>query len=115
MRGSSERRRELRKRSTDAEQMLWGALRNRRFLGLKFRRQHSIGPYIVDFACTEKKLAIELDGGYHEYVEQADEQRQQFLEEAGYRVLRFRNDEVMSDVEAVLLAIRRLAGIVPSP
>ena len=111
MRGNSGRRRELRKRSTQPERLLWAALRDRRFRGLKFRRQYGIGRYITDFACVELKLVIELDGGYHEYVEEADRRRQQFIEDAGFKVLRFTNEDVMADVEAVLIAIGRLAGL----
>ena len=109
MRGPSEKRRKLRRRSTPSERLLWGALRNRRVHGLNFRRQHSIAPFIVDFACIERKLVIEIDGGYHEWVEKEDAQRQRFLEQAGFQVLRFSDTDVMADVEAVVIAIVRLA------
>jgi len=105
-----QRRRALRKRSTKAEKLLWQALRNRKFHGLKFRRQHSIGPYIVDFVCIEKKLVIELDGDYHEYVEAKDKRRQHYIESKGYTVIRFVNDDVLEDVEALLFAIAQELG-----
>ena len=104
------RRRALRKRSTKAETLLWYALRNRKFHGLKFRRQHSIGPYIVDFVSIEKQLVIELDGDYHEYVEAKDKRRQHYIESKGYTVIRFVNDDVFEDVEAVLFAIAQELG-----
>ena len=100
-------RRELRQRSTEPEQLLWGVLRNRRLGGHKFRRQHSVGAFIVDFVCVEQKLVIELDGGYHDYVAEEDLARQKSLERAGYRVLRFANEDVLADVEAVAIAIGR--------
>ena len=104
------RRRALRKRSTKAETLLWYALRNRKFHGLKFRRQHSIGPYIVDFVSIEKQLVIELDGDYHEYVEAKDKRRQHYIESKVYTVVRFVNDDVFEDVEAVLFAIAQELG-----
>ena len=106
-----ERRRALRKRSTKPEQLLWQALRNRKFHGLKFRRQHPIDPFIVDFVCIERKLVIELDGDYHEYVEQKDARRQKYIEDHGFTVLRFLNEDVLDDVEAVLIAIARKLGL----
>ena len=111
---SLEHRRELRRRATKLEQLLWWALRNRRQDGLKFRRQHSIGPFIVDFVCLEKKLVVELDGDYHDYVVEKDERRQRYLEAQGFRVIRFLNEEVLDDLEAVALAIVRSARA-PSP
>ncbi len=107
-------RRNLRTNSTKAEHLLWGALRSRKFHGLKFRRQHPIGPFIADFACPEIKLVIELDGDYHDYVEERDRARQMYIEAEGYRVIRFENNVVLRDVEAVLIAIERMGGIRPS-
>ena len=92
-----------------------GGVGGRKFHGLKFRRQHAVAPFVVDFACLEQSLVIEIDGKYHEFVEEADKQRQQFIEECGFRVLRFTNEDVLSDVEAVLIAIERLSGLGPSP
>ena len=96
---------ELRKNTTDAEALLWRHLRNRQLSGSKFRRQHPIGPYCVDFACPEKKLIIEVDGGQHIEDAEADRIRSGHLSDKGYRVLRFWNHEVLSDVESVLDAI----------
>ena len=106
--------RELRASQTDAEQLLWGLLRAKRFLGHKFRRQHPVEPYILDFYCDELKLAIELDGGQHAEQVQYDERRTQTLEAQGIRVVRFWNNEVLTQTESVLEAIR-LAVQPPSP
>jgi very-short-patch-repair endonuclease len=85
--------RRLRRKSTDAEKRLWRALRDRRCRGHKFRRQHPVPPYVLDFYCEELKLAIELDGSGHGVEDQKahDERRTQFLERQGIRVIRFRN------------------------
>jgi len=87
------RRRALRLKSTDAEQHLWRRLRNRQLDGLKFRRQETVGPFITDFLCYEARLVVELDGGHHANDSQqtADSARTRFLEQQGYRVLRFWN------------------------
>jgi adenine-specific DNA-methyltransferase len=102
-----DRRRELREQSTKPEQLLWAVLRNRRLNGYKFRRQYSVGNFIVDFVCIERKLVIELDGDYHDHIIDRDLDRQQWLQGAGYKVLRFSNDDVLGDVEAVAVAIAR--------
>jgi len=83
---------------TLAESMIWADLRNRQ-LEAKFRRQHPIGPFIVDFVCLQKKLIVELDGWTHDLKQNAtyDRNRQRWLEGNGYRVLRFTDDEVMND------------------
>ena len=111
------RRRELRQRSTKPEQLLWWALRNRRQGGLKFRRQHPIGAYIVDFVCVENRLVVELDGGYHDYVVENDAIRQRYLEEQGYMVIRFLNEDILDDLDAVVTAIAKAATdrSTPSP
>jgi very-short-patch-repair endonuclease len=95
---------ELRHNLTAAERKLRTHLRNDR-LGVNFRRQHAIGPYIADFCCVEKKLILELDGAHH--LEQAvyDAERTAFLESQGYRVLRFWNKEVLSDLDGVMWRI----------
>jgi len=100
-------RRHLRRKATAAEIILWQALRNKQVKGRKFRRQHTIGPYIVDFFCLEEKLVIELDGQSHYNVgtRQADELRDKWLHEQGHRVLRFDNEEVYNNVERVVWAI----------
>ena len=76
----TERSRELRCRQTQAESLIWNVLRAKRLAGLKFRRQHPIGPYFVDFACVEKHVVVELDGGYHDVQFEQDRRRQAFLE-----------------------------------
>ena len=94
--------RALRAGQTDAERALWHRLRDRRLLGRKFRRQHEIGPYIVDFVCAEAWLILELDGGQHLEQAQPDARRTARLQREGYRVLRIWNDEVLKGMDAVL-------------
>ncbi|WP_459554706.1 endonuclease domain-containing protein [Lacunimicrobium album] len=96
-----------RKSPTLPEQKLWQLLRNSRFNNLKFRRQATIAPYIVDFACLSKMLILELDGQSHDNRGTYDKQRQQFLESKGYKVLRFSNDEVLDHPDLVLEAIQK--------
>ena len=109
----TERARELRARQTEAESLLWYALRGRRLCGLKFRRQFPIEPFIADFACVEKRLVVEIDGGYHDYVYEEDQARQRHLESEGWQVYRFSNEDVLGDVEAVAIAIARHLGMEP--
>ncbi|MEQ1935984.1 MAG: DUF559 domain-containing protein [Fimbriimonadaceae bacterium] len=103
--------RSLRKNDTEAERKLWEAIRDRRLGGFKFVRQLSIGPYIADFACRERKLIVELDGATHGTGAEVsyDERRSAYLGEQGYRILRFWNDDVyagLPDVcDAILLAL----------
>ena len=99
-----QRSRELRQSQTDAEGLLWYYLKNKQFGGYKFRRQQSIGKYIVDFICLEKKLIIELDGGHHNEAQNVkyDAVRDKFLREIGFRVLRFGNDEIFKNCDEVL-------------
>ena len=92
----------LRKKATDAELKLWQLLRNRKFHGFKFRRQYFIGRYIVDFICIEKKLIIEVDGGQHMEHQRHDATRTAYLNGQGFHVLRFWNNEVLSNLEGVL-------------
>jgi very-short-patch-repair endonuclease len=94
----------LRANTTPHERILWRALRELPTDGTHFRRQAPIGPYIVDFFCPAKRLIIELDGGQHNEDETAhrDRERQEWLENEGYRVVRFWNSEVTADLEAVL-------------
>jgi primosomal protein N' (replication factor Y) len=94
---------QLRCRMTDAERSLWHHLRNRAFMGYKFRRQHPIGPYIVDFACLELKLVVELDGGQH--ADSSAAGRTGYLQVRGYAILRFWNNDVFEGQDAVLAAI----------
>lgn len=111
-----ERARQLRQNATPAEQILWQALRNRQLNGLKFRRQHPIGRFILDFYCAEKRLAVEVDGGQHADPEQRrdDEARTAALAAHGITVLRFWNHEVLNHLEAVLQAILNTADQLPS-
>lgn len=96
-----ERARQLRKDATPAEVILWKIIRGRRFAGLKFRRQQPLGPYIVDFFCAPLKLVVELDGETHVGKEKKDQIRQAWLEEQGYKVVRFDNSVVYEDFEVV--------------
>jgi adenine-specific DNA-methyltransferase len=110
--------REMREAPTDAEARMWHFLRNRRMAGWKFRRQHPITKYIVDFICIDAGLAIELDGGQHAdlLAQQADEERSAFLAERNLRVLRFWNNEVLQQTEPVLERILlELDGASPHP
>lgn len=99
------RAKRLRHDQTDAERKLWMHLRSRQMNGFKFRRQQPIGRYIVDFFCSESKLVVELDGGHHVDQIEADMRRTEFLAKAGYRVLRFWDNDVLTDTEAVLQKI----------
>jgi very-short-patch-repair endonuclease len=96
--------RELRQKQTEAERLLWSKLRSKQPEGVKFRRQQPIGPYIVDFASFERKVVIEIDGGQHneEELRERDEKRARWLEERGYQVLRFWDNEVLTNMEGVL-------------
>lgn len=99
------RARQLRHDATPAEQILWKRLRHRQLRGLKFRRQHPIGEFIVDFYCAEHKLIIELDGVVHAYQRERDQERTDILEHQGYHVLRIKNAEIKQDIESVLRRI----------
>lgn len=95
--------RDLRRESTDAERKLWHHLRGGQLEGLKFRRQHPAPPYIIDFYCDAAKLVIELDGSQH--TEESDRARTRFLEARGLTVLRFWDNDVLTQTEAVVEAI----------
>lgn len=104
----------LRTNSTDAEKLVWAKLRNRQLLNLKFRRQHPIPPYIVDFYCQDKLLIIELDGSQHN--EEVDKHRTDFLEQKGYHILRYWNNDVLQNIEGVMEDImNRISDIAPHP
>jgi very-short-patch-repair endonuclease len=92
----------LRRNMTQAESLLWDRLRNRRLNGLKFRRQHPLGRLIADFYCVQYRLVVELDGGIHDVQNDYDEERTRQFEAFGYRVIRFRNDQIEMDMEKVL-------------
>jgi len=102
------RARNLSRQQTDVEFKLWMRLRDRQLCGAKFRRQHPIGPYIVDFCCPDRKLIVELDGGQHAEQASADQIRTNFLEAAGYCVVRFWNHQVLDQMDAILEKIVRL-------
>ncbi len=110
------RARRLRRDQTIAEARLWSRLRDRQLAGLKFRRQHAIGPFITDFCCTQKQLVIEVDGGQHASTEASDDRRTRWLERHGYRVVRFWANDVLLETEAVILRIAQiLQGPHPDP
>jgi very-short-patch-repair endonuclease len=113
-----DRARKLRREQTDAEGKLWYLLRNRRLAGYKFKRQFPIGPYIADFACLELKLIVEADGGQHADQKAYDEKRTEWLESRGWRVLRYWNNDILTNIEGVsetLLEAIRFLGRNPSP
>ena len=103
---------ELRKDGTRAEELLWQRIRSKQIAGLKFRRQHPLDKFIADFYCHEKKLVIELDGGVHNNREnkQADEGRTYELHELNITVIRFRNEEVIENIEEVINTIIEIAS-----
>ncbi len=99
------RARNLRAEATDAEKLLWSHLRRHQVLGYQFRRQEPIGKYIADFVCYQKRLVIELDGGQHIEQLDYDSERSRWLETRGFRVVRFWNEDVLSNAEGVLSVI----------
>lgn len=124
MRGRQDhsRERSLRRNQTEAEEMLWQRIRDRRLLNFKFRRQHRIGPYYADFVCAEGWLVIELDGGQHADQTDYDQARTRFLEARGYRVLRIWNNdlslrmnEALDEILRVLRTPHPAAAQPPSP
>jgi type I restriction enzyme M protein len=110
--GLVETARELRGKQTPAEEMFWELVRNRKFLGLKFRRQHQIGSYVTDFYCHEQRLVVELDGGIHDTRKEKDQKRDRYLESQGLRVLRIKNEELLDSPQTCLETI---AQNLPSP
>ena len=97
--------REKRTKPTEAENLLWQHIRRSQFHELSFRREHSIGRFIVDFYCKKAKLVIEVDGPIHQYQEEEDKIRQEYLENQQLKVLRFSNDNVQSNTNAVIKQI----------
>ena len=99
---------ELRNNQTEAEKIMWEKLKNRKFEGLKFRRQHPINKFVADFYCAEKNLVIEIDGGYHtqDNQKERDEGRTSELERYGIKVIRFTNTEIINQIEKVLLKLK---------
>ena len=111
--GSVARARNLRRNSTDAERKLWRALRSK-LPQFKWRRQMPVGPYFADFACFGEKLIIELDGGQHADALDYDARRSAFLEQQGYRVIRFWNHDVLSNTRGVVERIALELSTSPS-
>jgi very-short-patch-repair endonuclease len=113
--GQLELARELRQRATPAEAFAWELLRDRRFLGLKFRRQHQIGDYVVDFHCDEKKLVVELDGSIHDTSErqEVDHKRDAYLRASGLTVLRIPNQHLLDQTEETLREIAQAVASSP--
>ncbi len=99
--------RNLRGNLTDAERVLWKHLGLRQIEGDKFRRQHMIGSYVVDFVCLERRLIIEVDGGQHDMHTEKDDKRTAWLESERFRVTRFWNNDVLRNIEAVRTTIRK--------
>jgi leucyl-tRNA synthetase len=108
-RSLKEHGRENRRRSTPAESLLWSRLRNRQ-TGFKFRRQHAIGPFIVDFVCFYNRLVVEVDGEIHNFQQEEDREREAFLLENKFSILRFTNDRVLNDTDNVIDEIIRVAN-----
>ena len=104
--------RELRRKQTPAEEILWALVRGRKLLNLKFRRQQQIGTFIADFYCHQARLVVEVDGGIHSTTKQADrdQNRDVYLRENRLRVLRFTNEQILQDPESVLRSIARVSG-----
>ena len=113
---ANERARKLRKEMTDTERIVWSELRGRRLGQHRFRRQHPIGPFVVDFVCLDKRFIVEIDGGHHSEPEQVkrDEHRTRWLEEAGYIVLRATNTDVFENIDGVAETILREVELRPS-
>jgi very-short-patch-repair endonuclease len=107
--------RDQRRRATVTEQRLWEALRNRRLNGRRFRRQHPLGPYVVDFLCFEARLVVEVDGEIHKQQREYDTYRDEDLERQGYTVLRIPVDRVIHDLGGVLSEIERNSMAPPLP
>jgi len=111
--------RQLRRSATLAEVRLWSHLRRKQLAGFRFRRQHPLGNYIVDFFCPEARLVVEADGGQHSEDNAHDAARTEWLEKRGYRVLRFWNTDILASTEEVLAAIlgalRARPPSLPSP
>jgi very-short-patch-repair endonuclease len=106
---ANELARKLRREMTDTERILWSTLRSRRLGGFSFRRQHPIGPYVVDFVCLEKRFIVEIDGAHHSEPAQKahDRRRTRWLEEAGYVVFRAANTDVFENLDGLAETILR--------
>jgi very-short-patch-repair endonuclease len=108
-----QRAQDLRKQTTEAEELLWKRLRGRRFEGLKFRRQYPMSRFIVDFYCHKKLLVVEVDGGIHDEpeVKECDEGREEELKNFGLTIVRFKNEEVINDMNGVLGKLRAVVKL----
>ena len=98
-------RKQMRDDMTEAESLLWKCLKSKQ-IGVKFRRQHIIDNFIPDFVCLSCKLIIEVDGEIHKFQKKYDDERTKFLNERGYRVLRFNNEEILNEIELVIQKIK---------
>jgi very-short-patch-repair endonuclease len=105
--------RALRRELTPAERVLWAALRSRRVGGLRFRCQHPVGPFVLDFYCPAAKLVIEVDGAVHEQQREQDQARTEHLQQYGYSVLRFTNAQVLDDLDTVMDQIIQATQDIP--
>jgi len=105
----------LRKQQTEAEKKLLLHLRDRRFEGLKFRRQHPIGPFVTDFCCIEKSIILEIDGSQHLENKSYDDKRTEYLIQNGFKVIRFWDHDVLNKCDAVLKSIKIELNPHPSP
>ncbi|MBI4808573.1 MAG: DUF559 domain-containing protein [Nitrosomonadales bacterium] len=109
------RARRLRSDMTDVERRLWSAMRGKQLEGCRFRRQHAIGAYIADFACVERMLVIELDGGQHQDQKTYDNTKSRYLNHQGWQVVRFWNNEVLENLDGVLeVIVEKLNSAPPS-
>jgi len=114
-RGSPDKRRKLRQAATEAEKFFWSKVRNQQIDGAKFRRQVPIDRFVVDFCCLEHKLVVEIDGGQHA-ESSSDDVRTADLEAAGYRVIRFWNNDVLGNIEGVIDTLRaEMSKTTPHP
>ena len=109
------RAREMRHTPAVTEKHFWNEVRDRKLSGHKFRRQYLIGPYIADYVCVERKLIVELDGVLHADRAGYDNRRDALLQREGYRVIRFRNEDLLDDMSGTLAFILRELGDTPSP
>ena len=90
---------------------MWSLLRSKQLCGLKFRRQHPIGPFFADFACQSHHVVVELDGEYHDHIQAKDLERERILESQGWKVIRFANNDVLKDAEAIARSIAKQLGL----
>jgi very-short-patch-repair endonuclease len=102
--------RSMRRQPTHAEEVLWSALQKKQVAGLKFRRQHPVDRFVLDFYCPSHKLVVEVDGGVHDQQAERDAERTKVLEAYGYRVLRFRNEQVLRELPKVVQEIAAVAA-----